>query len=125
MAGWALIMPGLSRLDAEDSPSRLLRAETPRGAALYDALLAIAPIEWNRIGDAQDVTMRVIGEQLLPDAVRGTTYVRGEVSQQRSRLLRLNIPCRGAHRRATSRLAAWEAVADRHTCSVAFSSRIY
>ena len=61
-------------------------AETPRGAALYDALFAIAPIEWNRIGDAQDVTMRVIGEQLLSDAVRGTTYVRGEVSQQRPRL---------------------------------------
>jgi len=54
---------------------------TPGGAALCDALFALSPIEWNCIGPFQRMTLRLIAEQLLPEAVRGTTFVRGELSR--------------------------------------------
>ena len=53
----------------------------PRGAELYEALFHDEPIEWNRIGDFQDVTMRLIAERLLSEGQKGTTYVEGEISQ--------------------------------------------
>jgi len=45
--------------------------------ALFDNEDAV--IEWNRIGCFQDVTMRLIAEQTLPNAARATTYVQGEL----------------------------------------------
>ena len=42
--------------------------EMPNAAALFAALFAKEPIEWNRIGAFQDVTRRLIAEQLLPSA---------------------------------------------------------
>ena len=51
---------------------------TPNGQALYDHLFADEPIEWDRIGHYQDVTMRLIAERLLPDVV-GKTYVDREI----------------------------------------------
>ena len=57
-------------------------ATTPSAQALYDHLFAHEPIEWNRLGHFQDVTMRLIAERLLPGS-SGKTYVTGElVSQQ-------------------------------------------
>ena len=37
-----------------------------RGAALFTTLLATEPIEWNRFGVFQDVTLRLVAERLLP-----------------------------------------------------------
>ena len=37
----------------------------PRGQELYDHLFKHEPIEWNRLGVFQDVTMRLIAERLL------------------------------------------------------------
>jgi hypothetical protein len=40
----------------------------PRGAELYDALFHDEPVEWNRIGCFQDVTLRLICARLLLNA---------------------------------------------------------
>ena len=44
------------------------------------------PIEWNRLGAYQDVTMRLIATRLLPDA--GELYLDGELTRQREKLVR-------------------------------------
>jgi len=54
---------------------------TPNAQALHDHLFQAEPIEWNRIGIFQDVTMRLLAERLLHDA-DGTTYVDGELIWQ-------------------------------------------
>ena len=52
----------------------------PRGAQLAAALFDhVEPIEWNRLGEFQDVTMRLIAQRLLPDNF-GKTSVRGEIT---------------------------------------------
>ena len=75
----ALIDPDASRggLSLEQVRERLVSAEsrygawgfdaatTPSGSALYDHLFAREPIEWNRLGVFQAVTMRLIAERLL------------------------------------------------------------
>ena len=48
--------------------------------------IAYPPIEWNRIGLFQDVTMRLIAERLLPDA-SDKMYVDGELISQKLRPL--------------------------------------
>jgi len=59
----------------------------PGGQQLYDALFDDGePIEWNRLGFFQDVTMRLIAERLLYDAA-GTTYVDGELISRKLRAL--------------------------------------
>ena len=55
--------------------------EMPTGAQLYDALFAREPIEWNRIGAFQDVTLRLIASTLLPEGY-GATFVQGELISQ-------------------------------------------
>ena len=50
----------------------------PGHEELYGKLFADEPIEWNRIGHFQDVTMRQIAERVLPDSA-GTTYVDHEI----------------------------------------------
>ena len=45
---------------------------------LVAALFAREPIEWNRIGVFQDITMRLIAERVLPRALEGTTLLQGE-----------------------------------------------
>ena len=56
----------------------------PSAQQLYAHLFAAEPIEWNRIGVFQDVTLRLIASRCMP-AVRGGIYVQGEViSQQRA-----------------------------------------
>ena len=66
----------------------------PGSQLLGDALFASEPIEWNRIGHFQDVTMRLIAERLLPDAA-GATYVDKEIVSQR--LKPLHAPERAFH----------------------------
>ena len=43
--------------------------EMPSAERLLDVLFAAEPIEWNRIGAFQDVTMRLIAEQLLREVL--------------------------------------------------------
>jgi hypothetical protein len=50
----------------------------PGGAECTGALFEDAPIEWNRIGAFQDVTLRLIAERMLPK-VHGKTYLSGEL----------------------------------------------
>ena len=57
------------------------------GEALSEYLFAHEPIEWNRIGHFQDVTMRLIAERMLPNAA-GSTYVKREVVNQKLGQLR-------------------------------------
>ena len=40
----------------------------PRGEALFEALFAYAPVEWNRVGVFQDITLRLIAEGVLQHA---------------------------------------------------------
>jgi len=59
--------------------------EVPRPAMLYYSLVSTAPIEWNRIGLFQDVTLRLIANRLIAagsgELVRdGATYVQGELT---------------------------------------------
>ena len=51
----------------------------PGGQELYNALFASEPIEWNRIGVFQDVTMRLIAERLLDQKLHCQTYVQDEL----------------------------------------------
>ena len=46
----------------------------PTAQQLYDHLFAHEPIEWNRLGDFQDVTMRLLAERLLEPG-HAATYV--------------------------------------------------
>jgi len=50
----------------------------PSAKVLMAALFAREPIEWNRIGFFQDVTLRLIANSVLP-ADYGETYVQGEL----------------------------------------------
>ena len=59
----------------------------PGGQVLSNHLFAHEPIEWNRIGHFQDVTMRLIAERLLPNAI-GATYVDREIVNQNFKPLR-------------------------------------
>ena len=58
---------------------------------LHEALMAHEPIEWNRLGSLQDVTMRLIAERLLPEAPPASPYyVHGELSTQRPKMPRMH-----------------------------------
>ena len=52
--------------------------EGPSGEQCIDALFSQDPIEWNRIGAFQDVTLRLIAERVLPPE-HGLTYLSGEL----------------------------------------------
>ena len=53
-----------------------------RGDALIGALFFKSPVELNRIGVHQLVTIRLIAESILPDVHASQTYVSGELSLQ-------------------------------------------
>jgi len=57
----------------------------PSAGELFDALFAEEPIEWNRIGFFQDVSMRLIANHILKDG-DGETYLQGEVSMAQPKL---------------------------------------
>ena len=67
--------------------------EMPSAIQLYDALFARDPIEWNRIGRFQDITMRLIAERLLPSE-HPPTRMPSEFSNQRRVLVDLREGCR-------------------------------
>jgi len=56
----------------------------PSVDALFDALFGAAPIEWNRLGVFQDVTMRLLAERVLciPSDQQAATYVQGELANE-------------------------------------------
>ena len=60
-------------------------ATDPHGAILVAARFKNAPVDWNRIGAFQDVTMRLLAERLLPAGL-GPTFVQGELANQRPAL---------------------------------------
>jgi len=68
----------------------------PGGQNVYDYLMSTEPIEWNRIGHFQDVTMRLIAERLLGEDAAGTTYVDRELISLEERIPPLRPP-RGRH----------------------------
>ena len=53
-------------------------SDGPCGEELYSSLFEHEPIDWNRIGHFQDVTLRLIAQRLLP-AGRAACYVQGEL----------------------------------------------
>jgi len=57
----------------------------PTPEALYSTLIAAEPIEWNRIGAFQDVTLRLIAERILP-STHPKTFVQGELVGQKTTL---------------------------------------
>ena len=56
-----------------------------KGEQLYNTLFSFEPIDWNRIGAFQDVSMRLIANRLLPTVPpyghRPLTYIKGELIQ--------------------------------------------
>jgi hypothetical protein len=60
----------------------------PIANRLYDKIFApnVAPIEWNRIGVFQDISMRQIAERLLPADLHGKTYLQGELIRELPKL---------------------------------------
>ena len=61
--------------------------EIPTPDKMYDALFAREPIEWNRIGAFQDVSMRLVGESILTRGRRDTVMeerTRSEAGSARS-----------------------------------------
>ena len=60
----------------------------PTAAELHDALFKNEPIEWNRIGALQNVTMRLIAERLLSPApgVEEKVFVQSELGKQRPKM---------------------------------------
>jgi len=86
----ALIEPDKSRgLSVQQVHEQILRAAdhymdwgiddaAPHGQNLIDHVFANEPIEWNRIGHFQDVTMRLIADRLLP-AAPNSTFVDNEI----------------------------------------------
>jgi len=61
------------------SPKSPKPEEGPPPNALAAALFASWPIEWNRIGCFQDVTLRLLAEHVLPSGAR-PTFVQDELS---------------------------------------------
>lgn len=66
--------------------------DLPSGDELYRALFASIPIEWNRIGAFQDITLRLIAEWLMPygdalakkqKAPARSVFVKGEFANQK------------------------------------------
>ena len=57
-----------------------LQVAFDRGEALYEHLFTQEPIEWNRIGHFQDVTMRLIAERLLPTELHRATTIDNEIA---------------------------------------------
>jgi len=54
----------------------------PGGETLRGSLFRNEPIEWNRIGHFQGITMRLIAERVLPTAA-GNVYIDGELTSQK------------------------------------------
>ena len=54
----------------------------PSGDAIFAALFADDPIEWNRFTAFQVISLRLISERLLAEKERGAVYVQGEVGSQ-------------------------------------------
>ena len=75
-------------LESPDSQTRLTTEwhkdyVWPGGEKVHNALFAQAPIEWNRIGHFQDVTLRLIAERVLLDPqMIGNTYVDRELASR-------------------------------------------
>ena len=69
-------------VDAGDAAT--IEADAPRSDVLVERLFAEEPIEWNRIGHFQAVTLRLIAERLLPHGA-GSTFVPSELVSQRPR----------------------------------------
>ena len=92
----ALLEPEAKRggLTPEQMREQLTLNEPELGKAFAAALFSSEPVEWNRIGCFQDVTLRLIAERMLPDGV--STFVQGDITRVAIRLPTLANPPRGA-----------------------------
>ena len=70
--------------------------EKPTPSQLYDALFAAKePIEWNRIGIFQEITVRLVANAILEDGGKPVdTYVKGEMTREKEKALQ---PSRGGY----------------------------
>ena len=57
----------------------------PVGEQMYGRVFAHEPIEWNRLGSYQDVSLRLIAERLIGEEYAGKTYLPGELREMPSR----------------------------------------
>jgi hypothetical protein len=61
--------------------------EAPHGEELYSQITRAEPVEWNRIGAFQDVTMRIIASRVIEPLTWPTSktkvYLKDEISQKR------------------------------------------
>ena len=74
--------PWVRRWALEEEMRRFGHETMPTGEQLVKALFAEDSIEWNRLTAFQDVSMRLIAERLLPEAIHGSVYVQGEAGRQ-------------------------------------------
>ena len=81
----------------ESAPSEDRSLIWPGGQALHNHIFQGGePIEWNRIGHFQAVTMRLIAERLLPADLSGQTWIDGELIAKGNKPLKP--PQRDGHR---------------------------
>ena len=85
-AKWGLVN-GWGHVLTEDGLNPNLGA-LPIANRLYAKIFPpnVAPIEWNRIGVFQDISMRQIAERLLPADLHGKTYLQGELIRELPKL---------------------------------------
>ena len=85
-AKWGFVN-GLGHVLTEDGLNPNLGA-LPIANRLYAKIFPpnVAPIEWNRIGVFQDISMRQIAERLLPADLHGKTYLQGELIHELPKL---------------------------------------
>ena len=79
---------------ADEFMSRLKDA-LPPGFAPRDALFAIEPVQWDRVGCYQEVAIRAIAEEAIGPSARGHTCTLEQLSSQRPNALPDKLP--GAH----------------------------
>jgi len=73
------------RLTVQQMREQLSFSDHTKGVQLADALFAQPPIEWNRIGCFQDVTLRLIAERLLLTQPL-KTFVHGDITRTLAKL---------------------------------------
>ena len=74
--------PWVCKWAFEEEMRRFGHETMPTGEQLVKALFAKSSVEWNRLTAFQDVSMRLIAERLLPEAIHGSVYVQGEAGRQ-------------------------------------------
>jgi hypothetical protein len=75
------LQPRHEQVVGSSSSSASSSWSVPVAEKIYAKVFEHEPIEWNRIGVFQDVSVRLIAERLLPSRLHGTTYLRYELAR--------------------------------------------